>query len=519
MKHKTKRMDEIRLILQTYQSCGFYKRTAKRLQVSKNTVKEYVRRANAIYGGVAQALLVSDEELYQALFPSVHPADQTREGVFNAQLEYWTKELKRVGVSRHLLWQEYRQKHPDGYGYSQFCERLRRYVKRNDLTMVLSHTPGQEMYLDFAGKTMSWVDRDTGQVHECQVLVGVLPHSHYTFAIALPSQKVLDFVYGINEALLYFGGVPQAILSDNLKSYVTKASRYEPSFNELSVQLAAHYQCDLQATRVAKPRDKASVENMVRTVYNRIYAPLRNEVFHSLNDLNDAICLALHEHNGKPFQKRPGSRRSCFEAEEKHLLSALPNQRFEVKKSTSAKVQRNYHIYLGEERNYYSVPYQYVGKQAHVVYTSKTLEVFVNQHRIATHRRLSPHDTNRYQTLEQHMPRNHQEWRKAQGYDAAYFIGQAQKIGPAAEWAMGQVLLSRVHETQSYRSCLGILSLAKKYTPQRLENAAKRCQGATKASYHMLKNILERKLDQEPEQLEVFSPPDHDNIRGPEAYQ
>jgi len=462
MKHKTKRMDEIRLILQTYQSCGFYKRTAKRLQVSKNTVKEYVRRANAIYGGVAQALLVSDEELYQALFPSVHPADQTREGVFNAQLEYWTKELKRVGVSRHLLWQEYRQKHPDGYGYSQFCERLRRYVKRNDLTMVLSHTPGQEMYLDFAGKTMSWVDRDTGQVHECQVLVGVLPHSHYTFAIALPSQKVLDFVYGINEALLYFGGVPQAILSDNLKSYVTKASRYEPSFNELSVQLAAHYQCDLQATRVAKPRDKASVENMVRTVYNRIYAPLRNEVFHSLNDLNDAICLALHEHNGKPFQKRPGSRRSCFEAEEKHLLSA---------------------------------------------------------YRIATHRRLSPHDTNRYQTLEQHMPRNHQEWRKAQGYDAAYFIGQAQKIGPAAEWAMGQVLLSRVHETQSYRSCLGILSLAKKYTPQRLENAAKRCQGATKASYHMLKNILERKLDQEPEQLQVFSPPDHDNIRGPEAYQ
>jgi transposase len=519
MKYKAKRMDEIRLLLQTYQRCGFYKPTARRLQISKNTVKGYVRRAQTVYGSVEQALLANDKELYDALYSAEDKQGFTREEVFNTQLEYWTKELKRVGVSRYLLWQEYRVKHPDGYGYSQFCERLRRYVKRNDLTMVLSHTPGQEMYLDFAGSTMKWVNRESGQVHETQVLVAVLPHSHYTFAIALPSQKVLDFIYGINEALLYFGGVPQAIVSDNLKSYVTKASRYEPNFNELCVQLAAHYQCDLQATRVAKPRDKASVENMVSTVYKRIYAPLRDEVFHSLDDLNDAIRLALHEHNEQPFQKRPGSRSSCFEAEEKQFLSALPNQRFEVKKSTSAKVQHNYHIFLGEEKNYYSVPYQYVGKQASVVYTSKTVEVFVNQQRITTHRRLSPHDTYRYQTLEEHMPGNHQEWQKARGYDAAYFIGQAQKIGPATEWAMGQVLVSRFHQTQSYRSCLGILSLAKKFTPQRLENAAKRCQGATKASYNMLKNILERKLDQEPEQLQIFTPPDHDNIRGPEAYQ
>lgn len=137
-------------------------------------------------------------------------------------IEHWTRELRRVGVTRQLLWREYRQAHPDGYGYSQFCERLRRYVERRDLTMVLSHVPGQMMYLDFAGKTLSWVDRHTGQLHSCEVLVAVLPHSHYTFAIALPSQKVLDFIHGINEALLYFGGVPQAILSDNLKSYVKR---------------------------------------------------------------------------------------------------------------------------------------------------------------------------------------------------------------------------------------------------------------------------------------------------------
>jgi len=519
MKHKAKRMDEIRLLLQTYQLCGFYKPTARRLQVSKNTVKGYVRRAQAIFGSVDKALLASDQELHAVLYSTSDQEGFSREEAFNAQLEYWIKELGRVGVSRHLLWREYRDKYPDGYGYSQFCERLRRYVEHKDLSMVLSHKPGEAMYLDFAGKTMHWVDKTSGQVHECQILVAVLPYSHYTFVIALPSQRVLDLVYGINETLLFFGGVTKAIVSDNMKSFVLKASRYEPDFNELCVQLATHYQCDLQATRVASPKDKASVENMVRTVYNRIYAPLRDEVFHSLNELNNAILVSLQAHNEQAFQKRPGSRHSCFEAEEKPCLAPLPNQRFEVKKSTSAKVQHNYHVYLGEEKNYYSVPYQYVGKQAHLVYTSKTLEVFVNQKRIATHRRLSPHDTYRYQTLATHMPRNHQEWHKAQGYDAAYFIQQARKIGPATEWAMSQVLVSRFHETQSYRSCRGILSLAKKHTPERVENAAKRCQIATKASYNMLKNILERKLDQEPKQLQIFTPPDHDNIRGPEAYQ
>jgi hypothetical protein len=254
-------------------------------------------------------------------------------------------------------------------------------------------------------------------------------------------------------------------------------------------------------------------------VYQRIYAPLRNEIFHSLTELNHAINQALLVHNEQPFQKRAGCRRSCFETQEKALLSPLPNEAFEVKKSSSAKIQRNYHIYLGEEKNFYSVPYQYVGKQAQVIYTSRTVEVFVNQKRIAPHSRLSPHDTYRYQTRTEYMPTNHQQWHQAQGYDAAYFIQQARKIGPATEWAMGQVLLSRFHESQSYRSCQGILSLAKKYTPQRLENAAQRCQAAAKTSYSMLKNILTRNLDQQSAQLDIFSPPQHDNIRGPEAYQ
>lgn len=519
MKSKTKRMDEIRQILETYQACGFYKRTAKRLQVSKNTVKTYVHRAESIYGSVAQALAVGEQELHECLCQPVVKAAPAREQAFDDQLEYWSKELKRVGVTRQLLWQEYRRSHPGGYGYSQFCERLRRYVQNQGLSMALSHQAGHAIYLDFAGKTMHWVSREDGLVHECQILIAVLPYSQYTFAIALPSQKVLDLAHGITEALLFFGGVSQVILSDNMKSFVIRPGRYEPDFNELCVQLAAHYGCGLEAARPGKPKDKASVENMVSTIYKRVYAPLRNETFHSLSELNRAITQALKEHNQLPFQKRPGSRLACFEAEEQALLSALPRHRFEAKKSTSAKVQRNYHVYLGEEKNFYSVPFQYVGKQAHVTYTSRTVEVFVGQKRIASHQRLPPHGTYLYQTQESHMPHSHQEWRKAQGYDAAYFAEQAQKIGPAAEWAMGQVLLSRAHQSQTYNSCKGILALSKKYTPQRLERAALRCQGAGKASYGMLRNILERKLDQQSEQLDAFSPPEHNNIRGPKNYQ
>lgn len=516
---KTKRMDQIKTILRTYQTCKSIKGTARRMGVSKNTVREYLHRAQASEIDIGILLELTPEDLAPIFYAPVQQQVQGREVIFAQKLSYWLSELKRVGVTRQLLWEEYRVDHSNGYGYSQFCERLRQQIGHQNLTMPIDHRPGDTLQLDFAGKKMNWVDAKTGEVHSCEVLIGVLAHSQYTFAIALPSQSVMDFVHGINQALLFFGGVPACILSDNLKSFVTKANRYEPTFNELCVQLAAHYQCDLQATRVAKPKDKASVENMVRTAYSRIYAPLRNDIFHSIGELNQAIGVQLALHNDQPFQKRLGSRKTCFEQVEKEHLQPLANDLFEAKKTVSAKIQRNYHVYLGQEKNYYSVPYQYAGKQATVVYTSKTVEIYLGPQRIATHSRLSRYDTYRYQTNEKHLPENHQEWKKAQGYDAAYFQEQAQKIGPATQWAISQILLSRQHEVHSYKACLGVLALAKKYSPQRLELACKRCQGAGKATYTMLKNILERKLDIPSDTPDLFSPPSHDNIRGPEAYQ
>lgn len=515
-----KRMDQIRAILSNYLISGKVKVTARQLKISKNTVKEYVRRAEGYSKDLSKVLELNDEALGQIIYGSDGRKADERLSVFESHLDDWLEELRRVGVTRELVWQKYRAMHPDGFGYSQFCEHLRRGVVQRDLTLALEHNPGEVLMVDFAGKKMEWVDSHTGELHTCEILVAVLPFSQYSFCIALPSQCLADFIHGLNEALLFLGALPKVILSDNLKAYVVRPDRYEPTFTQLCEQLGAHYQIDLQATRVASPKDKASVENAVTQMYRRIYAPLRDEVFHSIEDLNTAIAAQLDLHNTKPYQKKSGTRQSLFQQYELPQMRALPADLFEIKKLAVAKVQRNYHIFLGEEKNFYSVPWQYAGKQAQVFYTSRTVEIYVEHKRIATHARLSVYDRQyRYQTRQEHMPRHHQEWKKAQGYDAAYFLEQGRLIGPATQWAIQQVLLSRIHQPQAYNSCKGILQLAKKNTPTRLERAAKRCQTAGKATYNMLKRILQLNLDEVQEQPVQLSLGLHENIRGPEYYQ
>ena len=513
-------MDQIQSILRTYLSSGTIKATARQLKVSKNTVREYVRRAQAHTSDISSLLELEEAELYQVLYAWDAEQNNERLAVFEQHIDDWLKELGQVGVTRHLLWEEYRQVYPEGYGYTQFCEHFRRAAVRRDLTLPLDHTPGEVLMLDFAGKKMHWVDPDTGEVQACEVLIGVLPFSQYSFCIALPSQSLPDFIYGLNACLLYLGFLVRVILSDNLKAYVSRPDRYEPTFTQLCEQLGAHYQIDLQATRVGKPKDKASVENAVTQVYRRIYARLRHEVFHSLEALNEAILEQLKLHNEAPYQKRSGNRKSVYEALEVPQMRELPPDLFEIKKITRAKVQRNYHVFLGEEKNFYSVPYRYVGKRAQVIYTRKVVEVYIDQKRVATHERLPL--TGReycYQTRVEHMPKSHQEWKKAQGYDAAYFLQEAARIGPATQWAIQQVLLSRIHEPQSYNSCKGILRLAQRYEPERLERAAQRCQDVGKVTYTMLNRILRLKLDQAEQQDVQLSLGLHENIRGAEYYK
>jgi transposase len=515
----TKRMDQVRQIIKTFLNTDSIKATARRMQVSKNTIRGYVRRGKVHCEDLSQLLLLEDAEFLEVFYPSKDTAAMKRKDVFRGQIDYWIKELRRVGVTRHLLWEEYLEGHPGGYSYSQFCEYLKREVACRDLTISLNHIPGEVMQVDFAGKKMSWVDVATGEVHQNQVLVVVMPHSQYTFATAVASQKVADFIHGLNQALLYFGKLPKVILSDNLKSYVIKSDKYDPTFNDLCVQLAAHYQIDLDATRVRKPKVKASVENMVGTVYTRIYAPLRNEIFHSLEELNAGIFQQLTIHNNKPYQQKQGTRHAIFHTYEEVVMKNLPSDLLEIKKTATAQVRRNYHVLLGQDNVFYSVSYKHAKETATMIYTSSIVEIYIDNQRVGTHKRLYRTGSQQYQTKEEHMPKSHLEWRKSQGFNAPYFLSEAEKIGPATRWGIQHILLSRIHEAQSYNSCQGLLSFGKKYSPVRLENATLRCQKVGKVPYHMVKNILVRKLDMASDQLELFNVPKHENIRGPEAYQ
>jgi len=362
---KVKRMDQIKSILSCYLRTNNFKHTARILGISKNTVKAYVTKCKRVEPNLSELLKRSEEELAAIFYEknkSSLPLKRLED--FNARFPNWVKELRRVGVTRQLLWREYRIDNPEGYGYSQFCEHFKRVAGRKDLTLSLEHAPGEVMQVDFAGSKLKTIDRETGEIIDCEVLVAVFPHSQKTFVIALPSQKINDFVHGLNQALYFFEGLPKIILSDNLRSYVTRADNYEPKFTALCNQLAAHYSVQLKATRVRKPKDKASVENMVSTVYKRIYAPIRNEIFYNIEDLNSRIQEQLAIHNSQPFQKKEGSRSGIYCNFERPLMRDLPHELFEVKKIITAKVRVDYHVEIGEDKHFYSVPYRHCGKQA-----------------------------------------------------------------------------------------------------------------------------------------------------------
>lgn len=256
-----------------------------------------------------------------------------------------------------LLWEEYRREYPGGYGHTQFFFHLSQQLVARRPSMVLEHCAAEKLYVDFAGKPLSYVDIQTGEIISCQVFVACLPYSDYSFAMAVKSQSVEDFLYALSCFLAELGGVPKILVPDNLKSAITKASRYEPDVNSVLDDFANHYKIAVVPARVRKPKDKALVENQVKLIYTRIYAKLRNQQFFDLTSLNQAIGEKIREHNQTRMQQKPYCREECFLADERHLLSPLPEQPFELKYYKELKVAKNNHIYLSQDKHYYSVPY------------------------------------------------------------------------------------------------------------------------------------------------------------------
>jgi hypothetical protein len=382
--------------------------------------------------------------------------------------------------------------------------------------MHFTHQPAEQMMVDFAGDPLYYVDRTTGELVRCEVLVCVLPYSNFGYVEALRSQKQEEFISGLSNALDYIGGVPQSIKCDNLRSAVTKASRYEPVFTEAMNLFGEHYGLTVMTARVSKPRDKPHVEKGVLDTYRRIYAPLRDRVFYSLGELNHAIRTQLQKHLDWNFKGRNYSRRMIFETEEKHLLKVLPQERYVIKHTTQAKVQRNYHVILGEDFHQYSVPYILIGKTVKLIYTNDYVEIYLDHKRIAVHQR--NYKRYGYTTLPAHRPPNHQHMMERKGWNADTFMNRAESIGPATKFFIGRILSSKVFPEQTYNSCLGIFRLGKQYGNDRLEAACKRAAESPNANYGIIQNILKNNLDKS-QQPEINFIPDHENIRGSTSYQ
>ena len=516
----TKAMHQIRQILELQQQQVGLRKIERLTGFSRNTVRDYVRRAMATGRPISDLLALDDTMLASVLSGDVTsaPREDPRWTDLGQRLPTLSRELHKTGVTKLLLWQEYTREQPKGYSYTQFSVYLRRFMQKQNAVMHLRHSPGEVLMVDFAGDVLRWVDAQTGEEHLCQVLVCTFPFSSLTYVEALPSQKQSDFLRGISNALTYFGGVPQSIRCDNLRSAVTKSCRYEPVFTDAFELFCAHYQTSPAATRVAKPRDKASVENAVNKVYQRIYAPIRNEEFHSLSALNAAVRKQLDWHNTQLFQHRDYSRRDLFEQEERAFLRSLPSQFYQIQHVVFAKVQRNYHVILGEDRHQYSVPFALIGKTLKVIYTPETVEVYHDLQRVAIHRRdIRAHS---YTTIADHMPANHRYWEERQGWTPDYFTDKARKIGPATLATIERILAAKSFFEQTYSTCLGIFKLAERFGKDRLEAACRYAEVAPRVNYGLLKNILTNNRDQAPSmQIPDQTIPLHDNLRGPSAYQ
>lgn len=512
MAQKPIAMEQLKQILWLKRDGVSIREIARRVGISRNSVRKYLSILETRELG-------SDSELAEnAYHNDLLELDAQRLKDLTAHFLSVGTELSKTGVTRQLLHQEYLLNHPDGYSYSRYCYHLSEFLKNRDLSMHLEYEPGDMIMIDFAGKTQRYTDPLSGEVISVQVFVSILPFSGLIFCMAVPSQRSEDFTHCINQMLRFYGGIPATILCDNLKTAVTRPSRYEPQFTELCHQLSEHYATTFSATRPYSPRDKAMVEGAVRIVYAHVYAPLRNREFTSLQGLNAAMQEQLQGLNNKAYKKTPYSRWYYFQQHERSLLKELPPEPFSPKKVVTLTVQRNYHVQLSEDHRYYSVPYRYVGSKVKVVYDHRSVEVYLDHERIALHVR-GHHHQKAYTTLAEHMPPHHQHMHQVKGWNREDLLAQAARIGSSTVGAATLMLENSIYIEQNYKACFGMLLLQKKYGATRLEAACRRALRGPRVNYTMIKNILERSLDKQVVIEDTPPIPAHDNIRGKDQYR
>ena len=511
-------MSKIRQILRLYAHRKGTKHISSQTGIARNTVKKYITKFIKLKVSFEEINELDDFKLNE-LFgkPSLpEPTISIRHKKILSFFPYMDRELKKTGVTQSMMWREYLQLYPDGFLRAQFSHLYRAWLKRSNPSMHIQYKAGDKMLVDYAGAKLSIVNSFTGEVIEMEVFVAILGASQLTYVQAIPTQQKIDFITCCENAMHFFGGVPAAIVPDNLKAAVTKSNKYEPTINETFADFAEHYGTSILPARAYRPKDKALVEGAVKIAYTKIYATLRNQTFFTIEELNAAIWKELELHNNTNLKGREYSRTQQFLEIEKDALGILPMLKYEFKQQMLVTVLKNGHVCLGLDKHYYSLPYQFIGKRVKIIFSPVLVEIYFEYNLIATHKRVkSPYN---YSTIEEHLASAHKfmsDWTPAR------FLSWAESIGHETKLLIFNILDKKQHPEQAYKSCIGVLSLAKKVGHERLNNACKRALTFNSYNYMAIQSILEKGLDQidnEESSMQIKMPL-HENIRGEDYYE
>lgn len=508
---------DVKQIIRLHKGGISNRQISKTLGIGRNCVNKYLALIKELDLSLEQLLKMENHSLSE-LFTSTTTINNDRYNELMLYFEKVNHARNHPGFTFLYHYREYEQQNTFPYSYTQFMEHYHRKYDTVKGSMKLEHKAGNEVFIDFAGKKLHITKKETGELVPVEVFVSILPNSQYTYLEACYSQKREDLITCMGNALNYYGGVPKAIVSDNLKSAVSRASKYEPEINKTFKDFAHHYQCVINPTRAYSPQDKALVENAVRLIYQRIFYPLRNMIFFSLEELNKEIKNLLESYNDLLFQRKEASRRELFQSVEREYLGPLPLQPYEMKEYKRAKVQKMGYVYFSADKSYYSVPYRYIGKMTQIHYTNTVVEIYYNNDRIAFHKRNKAKGI--YNTNKEHLSSSHKQYTQ---WSPDYFIGIASKHGEFVERFVKGLFAQNDYPEPMYKRAMGIIQLGKAYGSERLNNACKMaCYGNT-YSYNRVKNILVLRLDTDDFDFSELNKstshiPTHKNTRGAAAY-
>lgn len=506
MAGKTKTMSQIKQLLFLKKEGVSNRKAAGIIGINKETVNNYVRKACADELGI-DGLLKLDDPVLEHRLKGGNPAySDKRFEVFKELLPYLQEEMKRKHVTLKLLWDEYVSEHPDDhysltqfrFHYSQNTE-----AKKESPSTILAdmRTGGEKLFLDFTGDTMGYIDRETGEVVQCQAFVA--------------TQRTEDFVYAVTQCLKHLGGVPKMLVPDNLKLAVVKTDRYEPSLNRVLKDMGNHYGTVVMPARPVHPKDKSNVEGSVRLVYMCVFAELRNETFFSIDELNAAASAKMQKHNQKCMQKNPYTRENRFLAIDRPNLGPLPPTDFEIVSYTDLKVASNCCIYLGRDQHYYGVPYRHISKTAHVAYTRTLVKVYIDGELAATHAR--DYSKGRYTIVEEHLASKSSEYR---GLSAAKYIERAGKVSKELGDVVRHIFYNSSMPAEThYRTCDGLLSLQRSTDPVLFRTACETALRYGRCNYRFICSLIESRCAGVSQSENLISPPEHQNIRGREQFR